>query len=134
MHLALLQIPLLGVALSKAPSTVVWNQQIKAAWTQAYQSAQPAVLGNYEIEHIDGTIPRTLSGTVWRNGPANFERGGERFKHVLDGDGLICRFTIDGVSGRASFAGRFVETPEFVEESTEDSILYRNTFGTQPAL
>ena len=68
-HLALLQIPsLLGVVVSKAPpSPLVWNDQVKAAWTQAYQSAAPSVLGRYEINDIEGTIPQSLTGTIWRN-------------------------------------------------------------------
>jgi len=82
---------------------------------------------------VEGTIPRGLRGTIFRNGPGNFERGGNRFEHVLDGDGLLCRFSLDGETGRASFASRFVRTPEFEAERAADAILYRNTFGTQPA-
>ena len=116
---------------SSAPSEAVWNAQIKEAWTRAYASAasEPA---DYEIEKITGSIPKTLRGTVFRNGPGNFERGGERFKHVLDGDGLLCRFSINGDSGRARFASKFVGTPFYEEEMAADKVLHRNTFGTQP--
>ena len=133
-HLALLQIPsLLGVVVTKAPpSPLVWNDQVKAAWTQAYQSAAPSVLGRYEINDIEGAIPEDLTGTIWRNGPGNFERGGERYKHVLDGDGLIARFTLDGASNRATYSGKFVNTPWFAAETEADAVLHRNTFGTQP--
>jgi len=112
------------------PSEAVWNDEIKAAWTSAYSSASPEP-ADYDVE-IEGTIPPTLRGTVFRNGPGNFERGGQRFKHVLDGDGLLCRFSIDGTTGRARFASRFVETPAFVAERAADEVLHRNTFGTQP--
>ena len=130
----LVQILSVGVvALNKAPSPAVWNQDIKAAWTKAYQTAQPSVLGDYEITaDIEGTIPASLSGTIWRNGPGKFERGSTRYEHVLDGDGLICRFSIDGARNRASFAGAFVATPEFEAEAEANEILHRNTFGTQP--
>ena len=78
------------------PSEAIWNEQIKAAWTKAYQTATcpPA---DYAIEDIVGKIPEALSGTIFRNGPGNFERGSKRYKHVLDGDGLLCRFSLDGL-------------------------------------
>ena len=86
----------------------------------------------YEISEIEGTIPADLKGSLWRNGPGNFERGGQRFEHVLDGDGYLGRISIDGSAGRASFKGRFVRTADFEEEEAADAILKRNTFGTQP--
>ncbi len=136
MHVLFLQIlpaAALGVVLNKAaPSKAVWNSDIKAAWTKAYQTPKPEVLGHYEIDDIEGTIPPCLSGTVWRNGPGKFERGGTRYEHVLDGDGLVCRFCIDGAQNRASFAGAFVGTPEYEAEAAANEILHRNTFGTQP--
>ena len=88
--------------------------------------------GDYEITEVEGTIPTSLRGTVYRNGPGNFERSGERFAHILDGDGLVCRFSIDGAAGRAHFRSRYVRTPEFLAEEEADAVLYRNTFGTQP--
>lgn len=118
-------------ATSSSPSAAVWNEDIKEAWTRAYASAS-ADPCDYEIEEITGTIPATLRGTIFRNGPGNFERGGERFKHVLDGDGLLCRWTLDGGSGRARFASKFVATPYYEAEVAADRVLHRNTFGTQP--
>ena len=67
---------------SAAPSETYWNSDIKQAWTRAYASAKQ-VPADYEIEDIEGSIPTGLSGSIFRNGPGNFERGGERFKHIL---------------------------------------------------
>ena len=122
-----------SVPSSKAPSEAVWNDKIKQFWITAYQSA-PAIHtdADYEIEEICGTIPKALKGSVFRNGPGNFERGGERYKHVLDGDGLLCRWSIDGESGRARFASKFVGTPFYEEEVAAGKVMHRNTFGTQP--
>jgi len=114
-----------------APSADVWNPRVKEAWTRAYASARN-VPAEYEIAEITGRIPRGLRGTVFRNGPGNFERGGRRYDHVLDGDGLLCRFSLDGSSGRAHFMSKFVGTPYLDAEVEADQILYRNTFGTQP--
>ena len=112
------------------PSDEVWNDDVRAGWEMCYTS----VAGEYEYEigEIEGTIPADLKGSLWRNGPGNFERGGRRFEHVLDGDGYLGRISIDGSAGRASFKGRFVRTKDFEEEEAADAILKRNTFGTQP--
>jgi len=114
-----------------APANSVWNDEIRQSWSRAYSSYAGGTT-NYEITDVEGVIPATLRGTVFRNGPGNFERGGRRFKHVLDGDGLICRIAIDGSTGRASFASKFVLTPSYVAEEQADDVLFRNTFGTQP--
>ena len=112
------------------PSDEVWNDEIRAGWEMAYTSVAGEY--EYEISEIEGTIPADLKGSLWRNGPGNFERGGQRFEHVLDGDGYLGRISIDGSAGRASFKGRFVRTKDFEEEEAADAILKRNTFGTQP--
>ena len=112
------------------PSDEVWNDEIRAGWEKSFVSVAGEY--EYEISEIEGTIPADLKGSLWRNGPGNFERGGQRFEHVLDGDGYLGRISIDGSSGRASFKGRFVRTADFEEEEAADAILKRNTFGTQP--
>ena len=122
--------PSMNTALKVAPREELWNEEIKKAWISAYVSAEGE--SDYEIDEIEGAIPAELQGTIFRNGPGNFERGGKRYEHVLDGDGLICRITIDGVSGRAHFRSRFVRTAEFEKEEEADAVLHRNTFGTQP--
>lgn len=131
LHAQLFSERLPPIRMATAPSEAIWNDEIKVAWTKAYQSAT-AVPADYEIEHIAGRIPEGLTGSIFRNGPGNFERGGERYKHVLDGDGLLCRFTLDGRSNRAHFAARFVNTPWLRDEVEAGEVLYRNTFGTQP--
>lgn len=67
---------------------------------------------------IEGKIPAALRGVFYRNGPGLFERGGQRYEHWFDGDGLVhaWRFTDQGVSHRA----RFVRTSKFVIEQNAD--------------
>jgi len=112
------------------PAADKWNAEVLEQWERAWLTGRE---GDYEID-VEGTIPRSLRGALFRNGPGNFERGGTRFQHVLDGDGLLCRFSIDGERGRAHFRARFVRTPEFEAERKADAVLFRNTFGTQPAI
>ncbi|HEY4594936.1 MAG TPA: carotenoid oxygenase family protein, partial [Thermoanaerobaculia bacterium] len=39
---------------------------------------------------VEGEIPAFLRGTYYLNGPARFERGGQAYRHWLDGDGMVC--------------------------------------------
>lgn len=63
---------------------------------------------------IEGRLPAALAGTLYRNGPAWFERGGFRYEHWFDGDGMVHGWRIGdgGITHRA----RMVETPKFARE------------------
>ncbi|MBI3933597.1 MAG: carotenoid oxygenase family protein [Acidobacteria bacterium] len=86
-----------------------------------------AVEDCYEITGITGGIPEWLRGSYYVNGPARFERAGQRYRHWLDGDGMVCalHFTDHGVC----FANRFVGTRKLQEEDAAGKFLYRG-FGT----
>lgn len=64
-----------------------------ADWAAAF-ATQPEQF-DYVIgaEEIEGEIPPDLRGTLFRNGPANFVRGREMYRHMLDGDGYIVRLS-----------------------------------------
>ncbi len=76
---------------------------------------------------IEGKIPAELRGVFYRNGPGLFERGGQRYQHWFDGDGMVhaWRFTDKGVSHRA----RFVRTGKFAAEAEAGEFLLP-AFGT----
>jgi all-trans-8'-apo-beta-carotenal 15,15'-oxygenase len=82
---------------------------------------------SYRVDGIEGRIPEAVRGAYYVNGPARFERAGARYKHWLDGDGMVCslRFSDDGVH----FTNRFIGTPKLTEEEAEGRFLYRG-FGT----
>jgi all-trans-8'-apo-beta-carotenal 15,15'-oxygenase len=86
-----------------------------------------AVEDSYSISGITGHVPEWLRGTYYVNGPARFERAGQRYKHWLDGDGMVCslRFTEGGVR----FTNRFIQTPKLRDEESAGAFLYR-AFGT----
>lgn len=86
-----------------------------------------AVEDSYPIASISGAIPSAIRGTYYVNGPARFERAGMRYKHWLDGDGMICalRFSDRGVD----FVSRFIRTPKLNEEEAAGRFIYRG-FGT----
>jgi all-trans-8'-apo-beta-carotenal 15,15'-oxygenase len=99
-------------------------------WAWAYSTVPPeASCASYPCTNVEGTIPTDLKGTFYRIGPGNFERGGRRYSHVLDGDGFVASFRL--ADGTCTYAGRFVETEAFLKEQQKDDVLYRNVFGTQ---
>lgn len=76
---------------------------------------------------VSGTWPTGLSGTLYRNGPAQFELGGGRQQHWFDGDGLIQAWRIR--DGRVSHAARFVQTRRYAIERKKGEYLFGG-FGT----
>ena len=80
-----------------------------------------------EALSIEGRLPAALRGRFYRNGPANFERGNERYQHWFDGDGMVQQFTFDG--GKVSHRGRLVRTAKFKSESEAGRFLVP-AFGT----
>mmetsp|Transcript_23330 Transcript_23330/g.73073 ORF Transcript_23330/g.73073 Transcript_23330/m.73073 type:complete len:581 (+) Transcript_23330:23-1765(+) len=97
-------------------------------WAATYRSVSSAAIGEYECE-VEGRVPASLRGTLFRCSPAKFERGGKRYKHVLDGDGFVFGLELSGEGAR--YRGRFVETEYYLEEEAAGAVRYRNTFGTQ---
>jgi all-trans-8'-apo-beta-carotenal 15,15'-oxygenase len=96
-------------------------------WRRGFQSLWDEY--DYWIDDVEGTIPPELYGTLWRNGPGVLDRGGVRFGHPFDGDGMICRIAFG--NGRAHFRNRFVRTKGWLREQQAGKILYRGVFGTE---
>ena len=63
---------------------------------------------------LEGRWPGSLSGTLYRNGPAWFDRAGVRYQHWFDGDGLMQGWRIGG--GRVSHSARMIGTYKFQQE------------------
>jgi carotenoid cleavage dioxygenase len=70
---------------------------------------------------LEGRLPEGLAGTLYRNGPALFERGGQRYTHWFDGDGLVhaWKITSRGVEHRA----RLVSTSKYQREQNAGRFL-----------
>ena len=80
-----------------------------------------------ELRRIEGTIPSFLRGTYYVNGPARFERGGMRYRHWLDGDGMVCALRFGDAGPRLT--ARYVQGTRWAEEEAAGRPLYRS-FGT----
>jgi all-trans-8'-apo-beta-carotenal 15,15'-oxygenase len=82
---------------------------------------------SYEIAGASGRVPEWLQGTWYINGPARFERAGMRYRHWLDGDGMVCALHFGETGMR--FTNRFVATRKLQDEQAAGRFLYRG-FGT----
>ena len=70
--------------------------------------------GRDEAPRLEGALPPALAGSLYRNGPGLFERGGVRKPHLLDGDGLVQRLSF--AEGKARYQNAFVRTRKFAQE------------------
>ena len=94
-------------------------------WTVGYRSLDSdRVSGQAKVT---GRLPAGLRGTLFRNGPARHERGGQRYGHRWDGDGMIQRFSLS--ESGVSHVGRYVNTKKFAAESEYERLLVSG-FGT----
>ncbi|MFZ6818311.1 carotenoid oxygenase family protein [Undibacterium sp. Ji22W] len=134
----------IGAAAATAATTAAvpaWAQQSDAA-SASYRRAPELFQANPRLTclrgfqgqdissdaaWIEGKLPADLRGDFYRNGPGLFERGGQRYHHWFDGDGLVhaWRFGDKGVSHQA----RFVRTKKFVAEQQAGEFLVP-AFGT----
>lgn len=80
------------------------------------------------VREVRGKLPPWLRGTCYWNGPARFQRGGLRYRHWLDGDGMVTALSFDG-EGRVHCANRFVRSAKWTAEEEAGRALFR-TFGT----
>lgn len=78
-----------------------------------------------ELPILAGALPEHLRGTLYRNGPACLERGGERTGHWFDGDGAILAVRFGG-GGTASACYRYVRTAGYMAETARDRYLFPN--------
>ncbi|AGY57082.1 carotenoid oxygenase family protein [Gloeobacter kilaueensis] len=113
-------------ASSRSQSSVSPSSFLQSGWATGYRTLEAEHA--YGITDIEGTIPPELTGTLFRNGPGRFDRGGVAYGHPFDGDGMIAAVSFK--AGRAHFQNRYVRTEGFIKESQAGRILLKNVFGT----
>ena len=70
---------------------------------------------------------RIFGAPAYFNGPARFARAGLRYRHWLDGDGMVCALAFGPDGPRLT--NRFVRSEKFVREEAAGRPIFR-TFGT----
>ena len=88
-------------------------QDVFENYKTGYQSVTKDIEDECWLEVTQGKIPEGLVGTLLRNGPALFERGGQK-REYLDGDGMISQVAVK--DGKVHFKSRFVGTDSFKRE------------------
>lgn len=76
---------------------------------------------NYQAR-VEGRIPEQMRGTLYRNGPGLFDRGGLRKRNLLDGDGMVQSFRFH--DGGVQYRNRFVRTHKYLAEQAAGRFLY----------
>jgi all-trans-8'-apo-beta-carotenal 15,15'-oxygenase len=89
-------------------------------WARNFQNL-PQEHGHVPLR-IEGTIPTSLQGTLYRNGPGRAGRGADRYAHWFDGDGAVAAVSIR--NGAASGAVRMVRTPGLLREEKAGRLLF----------
>ena len=101
----------------------------KHPWLAGWKSMRSESLGPVTLQ-VEGRLPEGFAGTLYRNGPALFERDGFRYEHWFDGDGMVhgWRFDERGVTHRA----RMVATSKYTREQKAGRFLYPVAGTTVP--
>lgn len=85
----------------------------KHPWLAGWKSMDVDSLAPTEAR-LEGRWPHGLTGTLYRNGPAWFERDGVRYQHWFDGDGMLHAWRIGSKGIRHD--ARMVQTSKFKRE------------------
>jgi carotenoid cleavage dioxygenase-like enzyme len=75
---------------------------------------------------VHGVIPSWLTGSMYRNGPGQFELKDKGYKHLFDGHALVHKFKI--ADGKVFYSSNFLKTNSYTK-SVEENRLY-HVFGT----
>lgn len=94
-------------------------------WAGGFETLH--IENEYPISEIDGEVPKSLNGTLFRVCPAANDVGGVRYKHWFDGDGMASAIVFR--DGKASFRNRYVKTEGRLREQKAGKPLYAG-FGT----
>jgi beta,beta-carotene 9',10'-dioxygenase len=78
---------------------------------------------------VEGRLPRWLSGTLIRNGPARFELAGGRVDHWFDGLAMLHAFGIH--DGQVSYSNRFLRTTTYRAARASGKVSY-SAFAADP--
>jgi len=78
---------------------------------------------------VEGTIPAWLDGHLLRNGPGQFEVGGEAVAHWFDGLALLRSFEIS--DGGVTYGARFLRSEAYTHAQATGELGYME-FGTNP--
>ena len=98
-------------------------------WHMGWKNVNSDALRETAMQ-VEGKIPKQLNGTMLRNGPALFERAGERYQHWFDGDGMLQKFQLQ--DGKVTHRGQFIHTEKYLKEQQAQRFLYSGAGSVFP--
>ena len=117
-----------AAALGLIEASVVSNIFAQSKRSMHRLSAQTASgEGVWTNLKIEGTMPRELSGTLFRTAPGETERFGTNLNHLFDGDAFLTSWKFSG--GKAELKAKFLNTPQRIDEQKIGKMVY-SEFGT----
>jgi all-trans-8'-apo-beta-carotenal 15,15'-oxygenase len=114
----------LGLIEGSAVSNIFGQTKRSMHWLSAQTASGEGFFTNLKIE---GTIPRQLSGTLFRTAPGETERFGTNFNHLFDGDAFLTSWKFN--NGKAELKAKFLNTPQRIDEQKIGKMVY-SEFGT----
>ncbi len=120
-------------ALAVTPKTLLALDNLSQTPFELFKRAlanNPSLIGYQSYNHervvdelvIEGTIPKSFNGSLFRNGPALFDRALTRYEHMFEGDGMIHAFNFK--DGQVDYRNKFVQTEKFKNEQAAQRFLY----------
>ncbi|CAG5115115.1 unnamed protein product [Candidula unifasciata] len=97
------------------------------SWPAYFTLDSSATLKDPVQLQIQGTIPKWLTGSLYRNGSGVFKIGNTQFKHVFDGFAVLSRWTIK--DGEVSFQSSVLDTESY-RKSQKLNKIAGSAFGT----
>ncbi len=88
--------------------------------------------GTWDLKKIEGKIPKNLNGTLIRTAPGQKETFGVRLQHLFDGDAYLSKFSFR--EGKVSLQGKFLDTPQRLEEIQAKRMIYSEVGTVAPPL
>src|SRR5450432_2392320 len=97
------------------------NRNDSPLWKLGFRSLETEIAEARALE-VRGTMPKELSGVLYRMGPARHDVYGDRLRSWFDGDGMVYALAIEW--GRVTYRNRFVATLGKVAEDRVSKRLY----------
>ena len=69
-----------------------------------------------------GRVPPWVSGTFYRNGPAIYEWGEDKYRHFFDPTGMLQSFRIK--NGEIFYKSKFIESKNYIGNKEANKIIY----------
>ena len=120
-------------AFALAPDGQAFDAAVAAApWLKPFKGVNDVTQDlRCDALALSGRWPATLRGRFYRNGPALFERDGQRYHHWFAGDGMVQQFSFNGgPAASVRHIGRLVRTPKLLAEQQAGRFLV-SAYGTR---